>query len=70
MRRPSHLIPGATSRLHYHFKPYPIYAARGQGCRSTDIDGDVIDCINNITALIHGHADAAIEAATSSCGAA
>ena len=54
----SQLIPGATSRLHYHFKPYPIYARSGRGCRVTDIEGDQrIDCLNNMTALIHGHAD-------------
>ncbi len=60
----SQLIPGATSRLHYHFKPYPIYARSGRGCRLTDIDGDQrIDCLNNMTALIHGHADADVSAA-------
>ena len=58
------LIPGATSRLHYLFKPYPIYARSGRGCRLTDIDGDErIDCLNNMTALIHGHADAQVSAA-------
>jgi glutamate-1-semialdehyde 2,1-aminomutase len=60
----SELIPGATSRLHYYFKPYPIYARSGQGCRLTDIDGDErIDCLNNMTALIHGHADPQVSAA-------
>ena len=58
------LIPGATSRLHYLFKPYPIYARSGRGCHLTDIDGDErIDCLNNMTALIHGHADAQVSAA-------
>lgn len=58
------LIPGATSRLHYYFKPYPIYARSGQGCRLTDVDGDTrIDCLNNMTALIHGHADPQVTAA-------
>src|SRR5260221_4731892 len=38
-------------------KPYPIYAARGEGCRVWDLDGNVyIDCINNFTSQIHGHA--------------
>ena len=60
----SQLIPGATSRLHYHFKPHPIYARSGRGCCLTDIDGDQrIDCLNNMTALIHGHADADVSAA-------
>ena len=46
-------------------KPYPIYAARGEGCRVWDVDGnELIDCINNFTSLIHGHAHPAlIEAA-------
>ena len=51
-------VPGATSRLHYVFEPYPIVAHAGRGCRLTDIDGDErIDCLNNMTALIHGHCD-------------
>ncbi|MGD5570957.1 aminotransferase class III-fold pyridoxal phosphate-dependent enzyme, partial [Xanthomonas citri pv. citri] len=47
-------------------KPFPIYAARGSGCRVWDVDGnEYIDCINNFTSLIHGHAHPAlIEAAT------
>ncbi|MCZ8107932.1 MAG: aspartate aminotransferase family protein [Burkholderiaceae bacterium] len=58
------LIPGATSRLHYYFKPRPIYAESGSGCRLTDVDGDTrIDCLNNMTALIHGHGDPDVSAA-------
>ena len=58
------LIPGATSRLHYLFKPRPIYAHSGQGCRLTDVDGDErIDCLSNMTALIHGHSDPQVNAA-------
>jgi glutamate-1-semialdehyde 2,1-aminomutase len=47
-------------------KPYPIYAARGEGCRVWDVDGNqYIDCINNFTSLIHGHAHPTlVEAAT------
>nr|WP_244623735.1 aspartate aminotransferase family protein [Bradyrhizobium cosmicum] len=47
-------------------KPFPIYAARGSGCRIWDVDGnEYIDCINNFTSLIHGHAHPTlIEAAT------
>ena len=60
----SQLIPGATSRLHYLFKPYPIYARSGLGCRLMDVDGDErIDCLNNMTALIHGHSDPQVNAA-------
>jgi len=51
-------IPGGTSRHHYLFGPWPIIASHGTGCRLTDIEGDErIDCLNNMTALIHGHAD-------------
>jgi glutamate-1-semialdehyde 2,1-aminomutase len=60
------LIPGGTSRLHYHFDPYPIYARSGRGCRLEDVDGvERIDFLNNMTALIHGHAHPAVTAAIS-----
>jgi glutamate-1-semialdehyde 2,1-aminomutase len=50
-------IPGGTSRLHYHFAPFPIYARSASGCRLVDQDGvERIDFLNNMTALIHGHA--------------
>ena len=46
--------------------PYPPYAASGEGCWITDVEGDRrLDCLNNYTALIHGHAHPTIvEAAT------
>jgi len=50
-------IPGGTSRLHYHYAPFPIYARAARGCRLVDVDGvERIDFLNNMTALIHGHA--------------
>lgn len=58
------IIPGGTSRLHYHFAPYPIYARSGSGCQLTDVDGiERLDLLNNMTALIHGHANPVINAA-------
>src|SRR5258708_25471067 len=49
-------IPGGTSRLHYYFRPYPIYARSGDGCYLTDVEGvRRMDLLNNMTALIHGH---------------
>jgi glutamate-1-semialdehyde 2,1-aminomutase len=58
------VLPGGTSRMHYLFEPYPIYARSGRGCRLTDVDGDErIDCLNNMTALIHGHCDPDVTAA-------
>lgn len=50
-------LPGGNTRTTVFMKPWPIYAARGEGCRVIDVDGVArIDCINNFTALIHGHA--------------
>jgi glutamate-1-semialdehyde 2,1-aminomutase len=59
-------LPGGNTRTTVFMKPYPIYAARGEGCRVFDVDGNAfIDCINNFTSLIHGHAHPVlIEAAT------
>ena len=57
VERGRRVIPAGTSRLHYLIEPHPMYAERGRGCRLTDVDGDErIDCLNNMTALIHGHA--------------
>lgn len=50
-------LPGGNTRTTVFMKPYPLYAARGEGCRVWDMDGVArIDCINNFTSLIHGHA--------------
>src|SRR3954453_20067567 len=59
-------LPGGNSRTTVFMKPYPIYAARGEGCRVWDLDGNqFIDCINNFTSQIHGHAPPAlVQAAT------
>lgn len=60
----SALIPGGTSRLHYFYPPHPIVARAGRGCRLTDVDGvERLDFLNNMTALIHGHAHPGIRAA-------
>ena len=48
---------GGSTRTTVYMKPFPIYAARGEGCRVWDVGGVCrIDCINNFNALIHGHA--------------
>ena len=59
-------LPGGNTRTTVFMKPYPIYAARGEGCYVWDLDGNAyIDCINNFTSQIHGHAHPAlIKAAT------
>lgn len=57
-------IPGGSSRVHYFYEPYPIYAHSGRGCRLTDVDGvERLDFVNNMTSLIHGHAHPRVLAA-------
>jgi glutamate-1-semialdehyde 2,1-aminomutase len=64
--RATRSLPGGNTRTTVFMQPYPIYAVRGEGCRVFDADGNaLIDCINNFTAMIHGHAHPTlIEAAT------
>jgi glutamate-1-semialdehyde 2,1-aminomutase len=55
------VLPGGISRNTVYRKPHPDYAARGEGCRVTDIDGRTrIDFANNTASLIHGHSHPAI----------
>src|SRR5262245_3974280 len=55
------VMPGGNSRTTVYVAPYPPYAAMGEGCWITDVEGDRrLDCLNNYTALIHGHAHPAI----------
>ncbi len=62
--RASRVMVGGTSRIHYFFEPYPIYARSGKGAYVTDVDGtERVDFLFNMTTLIHGHADAAINRA-------
>lgn len=65
-QRAKQSLPGGNTRTTVYMSPYPIYAASGSGCRVTDLDGvERIDCINNFTSLIHGHAHAElVDAAT------
>ncbi len=50
-------IPGGTSKANLYMRPHPLYVRDGIGCRATDLEGvERLDCINNFTALIHGHA--------------
>lgn len=56
-QRAKRSLPGGNTRTTVYHAPFPIYAARGEGCRVWDADGVTrIDCINNFTAMIHGHA--------------
>ena len=57
-------IPGGTSRIHYYYDPDPIYGRTASGCRLTDVEGvERTDFLNNMTSLIHGHADPLINQA-------
>jgi glutamate-1-semialdehyde 2,1-aminomutase len=57
-RRAVEVMPGGNTRSTLFVAPHPPYAVRGEGAEVTDADGHVvIDCNNNYTALIHGHAD-------------
>lgn len=55
--REQRVVPGGSMRTSAWFKPHPPYAARGEGCWLTDLDGNrILDCLNNFFSLIHGHA--------------
>ncbi len=59
--RAKRVMPGGCSRNTILRKPHPIYAAKGEGCYVTDIEGvRRIDFANNVASLIHGHAHPAI----------
>lgn len=50
-------LPGGDTRSVAYFAPYPFFATEGKGCHLYDCDGnEYIDCVNNMTSLIHGHA--------------
>jgi glutamate-1-semialdehyde 2,1-aminomutase len=54
-------IAGGVSRTTIHFRPHPLYVARGDGARVWDVDGtERLDFIGNYTALIHGHRHPAV----------
>lgn len=62
--RATKVLPGGNTRTTLYEAPYPIYAASGKGAMITDVEGQQrLDFINNYTSLIHGHADADINAA-------
>ncbi len=56
-REAARFIPGGTSKANLYMRPHPLYVRGGSGCCATDLEGvERLDCINNFTALIHGHA--------------
>lgn len=57
-------LPGGNTRTTVFEKPFPLYASHGKGCYVWDVDGNRrIDCINNYTSMIHGHAHPGIHQA-------
>ncbi|MEW6634003.1 MAG: aspartate aminotransferase family protein [Pseudomonadota bacterium] len=62
--RAKKVMPGGNTRTTVFVDPFPIYAARGEGCRVWDVDGNVYyDCINNFTSMIHGYSHPDVTAA-------
>lgn len=60
-RRALRVLPGGVSRNAVLRRPHPCYAAHGEGCHVTDLEGiRRIDFANNMASLIHGHAHPAI----------
>jgi glutamate-1-semialdehyde 2,1-aminomutase len=58
-QRASKVMPGGNTRSTVYVPPHPPYAASGHGAVVVDENGhSVIDCNNNYTSLIHGHANA------------
>ncbi len=54
-------LPGGNTRTTVHYSPFPLYIAKGEGSRLTDVDGhSYIDFINEYTAGVFGHSNALI----------
>src|SRR3954464_7700345 len=50
------VLPGGNTRTTVYNAPHPLYLESGQGCRTTDADGQTrLDFLNNYTSLLHGH---------------
>ena len=59
--RATKVLPGGNSRTTVWSSPHPVYAASGEGCWLTDVDGNrYLDLLNNYTSLLHGHSHPAI----------
>lgn len=68
--RARRVLPGGITRSTVFVPPHPPYAVRGAGAVITDDSGhEVIDCNNNYTSLVHGHADPDILRAATSAAA-
>jgi glutamate-1-semialdehyde 2,1-aminomutase len=64
--RAQEAMPGGDTRHSVFFRPYPLFVERGEGAYITDVDGNrYLDCLNNYTSLILGHAHPAVVEALS-----
>ena len=62
--RAAAVFPGGDTRSSAHYGPYPLAMDRAAGCRLVDVDGhEFLDCMNNFTSLVHGHAHPDVVAA-------
>ena len=54
-------MPGGNTRTGVYFSPFPMYLERGEGAYVHDVDGnELLDFMNNNTALILGHSHPAV----------
>ena len=59
-------LPGGDTRNSTFMRPYPLFIDGGQGAYVEDVDGNrYLDCVNNWTSLILGHAHPAVVEAVS-----
>ena len=59
--RATEVLPGGVSGNLRFFRPYPLYMASGQGCRTVDVDGNAyIDCFSCNGPLLLGHRHPAV----------
>ncbi len=56
-QRARQVLPGGDTRTSIYHAPYPLVMAQAEGMTLQDMDGhSYLDCMNNATSLIHGHA--------------
>lgn len=60
----SDVLPAGNTRSVLFHAPFPLYMARGEGCRLWDADGHAyLDALGEFTAGIYGHSEPRIQAA-------
>lgn len=59
--RAARVLPGGVSGNLRYFAPYPLYMSHGEGCTTTDVDGnDYVDCFLLNGPLLLGHRPAPV----------